>query len=284
MITFPGAYHFGFNTGLNCAESVNFALESWVQRGLKAKSCQCVTDSVTIDMTCFDPTWTPPAPSRSSRKEAPSTDDQAKPSSSKKRKSPKKAPAAEQPEQLSDAPKDAEAKADKPSSKRTRKRTAKMPQKASPEKKRKIVTRSVTALTAPEPPQHTPLAPPPAPQPKKTRAVTPRQKPVSFIMTDPGRTIHNLGTLVYTIFVLASVLTLHLSMQVPTPQFPPSRFTYKAPTLPVANAPLIDDREWKFSCMCGERVCSSDPPHQYPKGSVFECTQVSVTLSWSARA
>ena len=42
MITFPRGYHAGFNLGLNCAESVNFALESWIELGRKAKACNCV--------------------------------------------------------------------------------------------------------------------------------------------------------------------------------------------------------------------------------------------------
>lgn len=33
MITFPYAYHAGYNHGLNCAESTNFALERWVEFG-----------------------------------------------------------------------------------------------------------------------------------------------------------------------------------------------------------------------------------------------------------
>lgn len=42
VITFPRGYHAGFNLGLNCAESVNFALESWIELGRKAKACNCV--------------------------------------------------------------------------------------------------------------------------------------------------------------------------------------------------------------------------------------------------
>ncbi|WRT65470.1 uncharacterized protein IL334_002413 [Kwoniella shivajii] len=50
VITYPRGYHAGFNMGFNCAESVNFALESWVELGRRAKSCQCVTHSVHIDV------------------------------------------------------------------------------------------------------------------------------------------------------------------------------------------------------------------------------------------
>ncbi|KAF8556709.1 JmjC-domain-containing protein [Imleria badia] len=50
VITYPRGYHAGFNLGFNCAESVNFALESWVELGRRAKACQCVPDSVRIDV------------------------------------------------------------------------------------------------------------------------------------------------------------------------------------------------------------------------------------------
>ncbi|KAH9916071.1 uncharacterized protein B0H18DRAFT_1039143 [Fomitopsis serialis] len=50
VITFPMGYHAGFNLGLNCAESVNFALDSWIDIGRKAKACACVNFSVRIDV------------------------------------------------------------------------------------------------------------------------------------------------------------------------------------------------------------------------------------------
>lgn len=54
VITFPFGYHSGYNLGFNCAESVNFALSSWVQIGKKAVACQCVGDSVKIDVSIFE--------------------------------------------------------------------------------------------------------------------------------------------------------------------------------------------------------------------------------------
>lgn len=54
MITFPYGYHAGYNLGFNCAESVNFALDSWLSIGKVANSCQCIHDSVKIDVSIFD--------------------------------------------------------------------------------------------------------------------------------------------------------------------------------------------------------------------------------------
>ncbi|KAJ2842084.1 hypothetical protein IWW36_006039, partial [Coemansia brasiliensis] len=50
ILTFPLGYHAGFNHGFNCAESVNFALERWLDIAWSSKHCECVKDSVTIDL------------------------------------------------------------------------------------------------------------------------------------------------------------------------------------------------------------------------------------------
>lgn len=45
IITYPYGYHSGFNLGYNCAESVNFANEEWIEKGRKAKFCKCIDDA-----------------------------------------------------------------------------------------------------------------------------------------------------------------------------------------------------------------------------------------------
>lgn len=53
IIIFSGCYHMGFNSGFNCAEAVNFALNKWVDIGANAKRCCCDGDTVQIDMDEF---------------------------------------------------------------------------------------------------------------------------------------------------------------------------------------------------------------------------------------
>lgn len=50
VITYPYGYHSGYNLGYNCAESVNFALESWLDFGRIARKCNCEADSVWVDV------------------------------------------------------------------------------------------------------------------------------------------------------------------------------------------------------------------------------------------
>lgn len=57
IVTFPYGYHAGFNYGYNLAESVNFALEKWLDIGSKAKKCMCIDDSVGIDVDKLRVNW-----------------------------------------------------------------------------------------------------------------------------------------------------------------------------------------------------------------------------------
>lgn len=52
VVTYPYGYHSGYNLGYNCAEAVNFALDSWLPMGKIAKRCECAQaqDSVWMDV------------------------------------------------------------------------------------------------------------------------------------------------------------------------------------------------------------------------------------------
>lgn len=57
VITYPYGYHAGYNLGFNCAESVNFALPSWIELGRVAAYCRCplAQESVHFDVNEFWP-------------------------------------------------------------------------------------------------------------------------------------------------------------------------------------------------------------------------------------
>lgn len=50
IITYPYGYHAGFNFGYNLAESVNFALDDWLPIGKTSAKCECINDSVGINV------------------------------------------------------------------------------------------------------------------------------------------------------------------------------------------------------------------------------------------
>lgn len=57
IITYPYGYHAGFNYGYNLVESVNFALEDWLEIGKKAGKCRCISDSVEVDVDKLAENW-----------------------------------------------------------------------------------------------------------------------------------------------------------------------------------------------------------------------------------
>ncbi|WFC96059.1 hypothetical protein MBRA1_002715 [Malassezia brasiliensis] len=73
VLTYPYGYHAGFNLGFNCAESVNFALPSWIDIGLKADYCKCplAQESVHFDLAAFLDEAAPPAKRARTEKRSP---------------------------------------------------------------------------------------------------------------------------------------------------------------------------------------------------------------------
>ena len=47
IVTFPFAYHSGYNHGYNCAEAVNFGIEEWIEWGKRASKVGLLTATPT---------------------------------------------------------------------------------------------------------------------------------------------------------------------------------------------------------------------------------------------
>ena len=57
VVTFPRGYHFGFNTGLNFAESVNWGTQGWLEFGKNGLQCNCCRQKLSgapFDMSLFE--------------------------------------------------------------------------------------------------------------------------------------------------------------------------------------------------------------------------------------
>ncbi|KNF05530.1 hypothetical protein PSTG_01342 [Puccinia striiformis f. sp. tritici PST-78] len=46
ILTYPYGYQSGFNLGYNCAESVNFTNEAWIENGRKGQACKYIDDAL----------------------------------------------------------------------------------------------------------------------------------------------------------------------------------------------------------------------------------------------
>ncbi|KAI6173103.1 hypothetical protein M3Y98_01046200 [Aphelenchoides besseyi] len=52
ILTFPNAYHQGFNAGFNCNEAINLANKRWIRYGLESAMCKCNSEmSVQISLS-----------------------------------------------------------------------------------------------------------------------------------------------------------------------------------------------------------------------------------------
>ena len=53
IVTFPCAFHQGFNLGINFAEATNFATAHWLKFGQEAVQCSCGRIEPVFDMDIF---------------------------------------------------------------------------------------------------------------------------------------------------------------------------------------------------------------------------------------
>ena len=48
IITWPGVYHSGINTGWNFSEAVNFGTRNWLEQGRRYQPCTCLGGGSTV--------------------------------------------------------------------------------------------------------------------------------------------------------------------------------------------------------------------------------------------